>query len=762
MPEVIVCEGKKKSPDFTKDLRCRAESVLNHEAREFADMSDLSFEDVQKLVHDLEVYKIELEMQNENLRQVQQQVEIARDKYIDLYDFSPVGYLTLSTRGFILEANLTAAQLLGANRARLIKKPFSRFLPRDAADAFYIHLKRLFESQLRSTCELRAVREDGTSLHIQLDGLAFQSGDEPVNEARVVIADITERVKSEQELKMRDSAINTSINGINFARPDGTIFYSNTSFIRMWGFDGFDNAVGTHVSDLWADEEAFVRAFREFQDRGSYSGELQARKRDGNTFDVQLSASTLFDDAGRPLVLMASFIDITERKRSELALRESEELSHAVFESTNDAIYIKDGCLRFQHVNSASCRLMGLPAEEIIGKTAEEIYGEEIGNIISERESRVLEGESVDLEHTITNEDALMILHDAVVPLRNMEDRIIGVYSISRNITDRKRLSGKPLPKNILYPSRAMQVTFRNALHGAGSDSIILLQGESGSGKDFLARWIHDRSNRSAGPFFTVNCAALPLELAESELFGHERGAFTGAQNTKRGLLELAEGGTILLNEIGELSLGIQSKLLAFLDDRSFVRVGGQKHVRVSARLIAASHRDLSEEVAEKRFLKPLYYRLSVFPIRIPPLRERLEDLPTLVEQLIAKLANEMQLKELPIIDYSIIRGLQGYSWPGNVRELRNVLERSLMLWPGGALTINLPDSQEASTKWTHVAKQDSEQGFQDVIDEVAYSLCEHTLRESGGNKRAAAKKLGISRDTLYRYLKKMERRYQN
>lgn len=751
---------EKKSPDYMASLRRRAEDALQKLQRDGSDFSDLSPQDVKDLVHDLEVHRIELEMQNENLRQAQQQVEITRDRYIDLYDFSPVGYLTLNDRGLILEANLAVAQLLGTNRSTMIQKRFSGFLSKEATDVFYLFLSDLFESRKRSTCDLQVVPEVGTSLHVQLDGMAVQDGTGEAVQARLAITDVTQRVMSEQELRQRDSAINTSINGINFARPDGTIYYANIAFIQMWGFRGLDDAVGTHVSDLWADREAFERAFREYRKTGRYSGELKARRRDGKTFDAQLSASTLFDDTGKRLVLTASFIDVTERKEAERALRKSRELSHAVFESTNDAIYLKDDSLRYQHVNSAYCKLIGRPAEEIIGRTAREIYGDEIGKNINERESRVLKGESVDLEHAATNEDAVVILHEVVVPLRNLEDEIIGVYSTSRDITDRRMVSGKIIPEDTRYPSPAMQDTFHNALHAAKSDSIVLLQGESGSGKDFLARWIHERSNRSSGPFFPVNCAALPLELAESELFGHERGAFTGAHNVKRGLLELAEGGTILLNEIGELSLSIQSKLLAFLDTRSFVRVGGQKQIGVNARLIAASHRDLWNEVEEKRFLKPLYYRLSVFPIEVPPLRDRLEDLPALVEVLISKVAREMQLKELPFIDDSTIKSLQAYSWPGNVRELRNVLERSLMLWTGGALTIDLPDSQEVTTSWVHVVKQDSERSFQELIDETAYSLCEYTLHECGGNKKETAKKLGISRDTLYRYLKKMERKH--
>ncbi len=166
------------------------------------------------------------------------------------------------------------------------------------------------------------------------------------------------------------------------------------------------------------------------------------------------------------------------------------------------------------------------------------------------------------------------------------------------------------------YPSKAMRAALHEARLAAATDSIILLQGESGSGKDYLARWIHDHSRRAPGPYFAVNCAAISKELAESELFGHERGSFTGALGRKRGLLELAEGGTLLLNEIGELTLPLQSKLLTFLDTRSFLRVGGEKSITVNARLIAATNRSLDTEVAQGRFLSPLFYRIVTIQFR--------------------------------------------------------------------------------------------------------------------------------------------------
>ncbi len=253
-----------------------------------------------------------------------------------------------------------------------------------------------------------------------------------------------------------------------------------------------------------------------------------------------------------------------------------------------------------------------------------------------------------------------------------------------------------------------------------------------------------------------MNCAAISRDLAESELFGHERGSFTGAHRRKRGLLELAEGGTLLLNEIGELTLSLQSKLLTFLDTRSFLRVGGEKGITANARIIAATNRNLETEVAEGRFLSPLLYRLNVFGIRVPPLRDRIEDIPVLLEEIMSGLAVELQLTSLPEIDTAAVIGLSGYDWPGNVRELRNVLERSLMLSEGPNLNVAFPTIGASHQSWSHVSGfPEHERTLHDVTDEVIKSLCLEALRRCDGNRRGTARVLGIARDSLYRHMKR-------
>ena len=477
---------------------------------------------------------------------------------------------------------------------------------------------------------------------------------------------------------------------------------------------------------------------------------------DGQQRLVAWHNSLLRDSKGNMIGILGSGEDITKRKSSEEALRASEERFRAIFEGAQDCIMIKDKSLRYTEVNPAFCKLLGLSASQIIGLRAEDLFGNALGHQISERSARVVEGESIECEQTRIVGNIPITFHDTISPLKDSRGQIIGLCYVSRDVTERKQICAEPQPDTHDYPSPSMRSALKKALVATNSDSTVLLQGESGSGKDFLARWIHERSHRSSGPFFSINCAGLPRDLAESELFGHEKGAFTGADRKKKGLLELAEGGTILLNEIGELELTLQAKLLAFLDTKSFLRIGGEKQIYVNARLIAASHRDLVKEVEKGHFLEPLYYRLCVFPINVPPLRERLQDFNLLCGELVQRLAVDMQLQQLPTIDSKTLEKLKRYRWPGNVRELKNVLERSLILWKGGVFDLEFPLSDKESDVWTYTVSHSPHRSFRDTMDDVAMALCDHVLKLCHGNKKQASHMLQISRETFYRYIRKL------
>jgi transcriptional regulator with GAF, ATPase, and Fis domain len=282
-----------------------------------------------------------------------------------------------------------------------------------------------------------------------------------------------------------------------------------------------------------------------------------------------------------------------------------------------------------------------------------------------------------------------------------------------------------------------------------------------------LARAIHEESSRVEEPFIAVSCAALPESLIESELFGHEKGAFTGATQAKKGRFELADGGTLFLDEIGELSQAVQVKLLRVLQERSFERLGSTKTLTVDIRLIAASNRDLEQEVEEGRFRRDLFYRLNVVPLRLPALRERREDLPLLAAHFAARAA-EKHGRTTPALDPALLEALQEYDWPGNVRELENLMERLVVLTAGTRLdTEFLPDKmllihRTADATITTTTAANGEENAYEATLEGAMLACKRRLVTSalsaeGGNKAAAAKRLGISRSYLHRLLSELE-----
>lgn len=296
----------------------------------------------------------------------------------------------------------------------------------------------------------------------------------------------------------------------------------------------------------------------------------------------------------------------------------------------------------------------------------------------------------------------------------------------------------------------------------------VLLQGESGTGKDLVAKAIHYGSRRSESPFVAINCAALPANLIESELFGYEKGAFTDAKARKEGLFEQAEGGTLFLDEIGELELGLQAKLLRVLEEGAFRRVGGLKDIALDVRVIAASNRDLRTESEAGRFRLDLYYRLSVIQIDIPPLRDRGEDVLLLAAHYISELGRRLKLRR-PIrgLQPDVESAFRHYRWPGNVRELRNVIERTLILEDGELITTNyLPGGIVADSGTANAAVRSASAGGPGwkillpadglQLDEVEDSLVRQAIEQSNGNQTRAAELLGISRDQLRYRLKKL------
>ncbi len=309
----------------------------------------------------------------------------------------------------------------------------------------------------------------------------------------------------------------------------------------------------------------------------------------------------------------------------------------------------------------------------------------------------------------------------------------------------RREISEKYSFENIVGKAASMRKVYELIERAAPADSTILISGESGTGKELVARAIHYNSPRAGGPFVKMNCAALPEGLIESELFGHEKGAFTGAIRSTRGRFELADGGTLLLDEISEIPPSLQAKLLRVLQEKEFERIGSGQSIKTNVRVIATSNRDLKDEIANGNFRDDLYYRLNVIPIDLPPLRQRQEDIPLLCEYFLSKYGQKMGIPAKTLTEKTL-EMLLAYSWPGNVRELENVIERATVISRNQELRpSDFPP--EVASGVSEVIKGGLDVGLS--IDNAEKMLILKTLKAHGGNKSKAAEVLGISTRTL-------------
>ena len=342
---------------------------------------------------------------------------------------------------------------------------------------------------------------------------------------------------------------------------------------------------------------------------------------------------------------------------------------------------------------------------------------------------------------------------DEVLHIVNQAARLRKLEIENRRL--RNQLGRAPGFSNLSGTSQALENVLKQARSVASTTATVLLTGENGTGKEMLARAIHAESARSSGPFVAVSCAALPETLIESELFGHEKGAFTNATQSRKGRFELADGGTLFLDEIGELSPAIQVKLLRVLQERSFERVGGTKTLTVDIRLIAASNRDLEKEVEESRFRQDLFYRLNVVPLLLPPLRELQDDIPLLAVHFAEKAAQK-HARPTPQIDPILLDVLQDYEWPGNVRELENLIERLVVLERAPTLGLEfVPEKMLRSVPPVDGAPDES--SLEGAVVALKRRMIVNALNAENSNKVAAAKRLGISRSYLHRLINEFD-----
>jgi formate hydrogenlyase transcriptional activator len=493
-----------------------------------------------------------------------------------------------------------------------------------------------------------------------------------------------------------------------------------------------------------------------------YEMEKRYIRPDGSVRWVEVEIVAMWPEGEKADWHMAILQDITARKQAEEDLRRNEQRFRVALAGSPIKVFNQDRNLRYTWVYNLQ---EGWSESDYLGRTDEEIFGPEIGEQMSAMKRPVLEtGQGVRQAFTLTARGKTYYCDITLEPLLDGAGQVEGVNCACvdvthlREITEELRLAKEKLAEEKLYleetidtelgfgeivgRSSALKRVMGKVAKVASSDATVLLLGETGTGKELVARALHHRSTRQGRSFIKLNCAAIPSGLLESELFGHEKGAFTGAVARKVGRLELADGGTLFLDEIGDIPLSLQPKLLRVLQDMEFERLGGTQTLKVDFRLLAATNRDLLQSVTEREFRSDLYYRLNVFPILIPPLRERREDIRPLVEHFVRKFAVQMK-KSITSIPSKTMELLVRWEWPGNIRELENFVERSVILTPGSVLQAPLSELE------TGVDKGDDSTGtLRDRERDRIIRALRDCHGKLGGADGAAAR-LGLKRTTL-------------
>lgn len=605
---------------------------------------------------------------------------------------------------------------------------------------------------------------------------------EKKNELSIIllaIEDITERKKVEKELAITEGKYKELVQNANSIilkmDTDGKIIFFNEFAKKFFGYTEEEilgcSVVGTIVPEAGysgIDIGTMIKEINTNPDK-YINNENENMLRNGDRIWVAWTNRAIRDEFGNVTEILCIGNDITERKRLEDLLAVSEERYRRLFETASDGIVLlekREG--RIINTNPATEKMLGYSEEECIGKNLKDI------------------GVSLDMSDfsaimQTLNRSGIINFDDVQVKTKSGQNIDADIYMVDRarlaqcnirDITERKKLEKQILEaqkteaeklqaenrylleevkllhthENIVGNSEAIRSVLKQVEQVAGTDSTVLIQGETGTGKELLADAIHNLSPRKGRLLVKVNCAALPPTLIESELFGREKGAFTGSDARQIGRFELANGGTLFLDEISEMPLELQTKLLRVLQDGEFERLGNPKTIKVSVRLITATNRDLSQYVRERRFREDLFYRLNIFPLFVPALRERKEDILLLVWSFIQEFNTRMG-KRIESIPPKDIEALQSYEWPGNVRELRNVIERAMIIATDPVLRIEMPKSIVAKNGRLGTLEEIESRHIIDILNTTGW-------RVSG--KSGAAEILGLNPKTLESRMKKL------
>jgi formate hydrogenlyase transcriptional activator len=552
--------------------------------------------------------------------------------------------------------------------------------------------------------------------------------------------------------------------------PDGTIIYANQAVLDYTGLT-INDVMKSDFRDRVFHPQDVERLRDERQQalaRGEpFENEQRARGKDGTYRWFLIRYKPLLDETGQPLRWYASGTDIDDLKRAEAKLRHDERELRQLVDSLPQHVLVLDAKGSVLQVNQMMLDYLGRTLKEMqspgtADRVTRDLHPDDVERVQSERAVGLSLGVPFEIEkRSIGKDGQFRWFLFRYKPLLDEKRQIAKWFVTATDIEDRKQAEQRmrneafalreeidrtSMSEEIVGSSRPLRRVLAQVDKVAPTDSTVLIFGETGTGKELIARSIHKRSKRSQRAFIAVNCAAIPPSLIASELFGHEKGAFTGAAQRRLGRFEAADGGTIFLDEIGELPLETQIALLRVLQDKKIERVGSNQSVSVDIRVLAATNRNLNAAIAAGTFRQDLFYRLNVVPIEIPSLRERKDDIPLLVEYLIDRYAQKTG-KKIRNMERKTLEQFEAYGWPGNIRELQNVVERAVILSDGETFAVD--DS------WFVKGSKEPIGPTIPFADEVAQhekELIEAALKESKGRvsgPSGAAARLGIPRQTL-------------
>jgi two-component system, NtrC family, response regulator HydG len=584
-------------------------------------------------------------------------------------------------------------------------------------------------------------------------------GDGDAGSARARQDDIT-RLKNriaalEDSLRRYETILNDVDVQLSEMDLDGNITFINDAGLKMWRLPR-EKLMGMHYRAYVDPDTArrFYQIFKNVYETGIplKNAVLDITDQDGRRRTIEKSVSLMRDAKGVITGFRMVTREITDRKEAENKLIEHRSRLEAIFGSVKDAIVTVDPALQVIEANKSTETICGVGVREIIGKTFSQCRthcGQACQEVLRQslEEKNAIKEFLIECDH---QHRANQVVSVSTSPLRDPRGTFMGAVLVIRDITLlrglERELRERHRFQNLIGRNKTMQDIYRLLEDLANVDTTVLVTGESGTGKELVARALHYSGNRSFKPFVTVNCSALAENLLESELFGHVKGAFTGAIKDRQGRFQAADRGTILLDEIGDISPMIQLKLLRVLQEKEFERVGDSTPQKVNVRVIASTNRHLKEKVGRGEFRQDLYYRLKVVEVALPPLRDRREDLPLLVEHF-RRIFNERFNKEIEGISSEVLGAFMEYPWPGNVRELEHAMEHAFVLCRGGAITFrHLPADIRgyASAAGTNRSRSEGRRSLD------AREILE-ALHRTDWNKAKAARLLGIGRRTIYR-----------